>query len=450
MKDSLVKVVKEFLMDYWEPGDPLLIGLSGGEDSSALLSLLIECRSFFSLDLHIAHFDHGWREESREEALALQTFVESFGVPFHVERSMASLEESSNLEEKARIERFLFFQRVYKKIGAQALILAHQREDQAETILKRIFEGAGVLSLGGMQKSSFYETMIVWRPLLGVSREEIQKWNKKKSWIPFQDRTNKDLKFLRPRMREELFPQLEKCFGKKVKHSLFRIGEEISLLKGSFEKKLQLYLDQSLEGCLGSFLPFMSFGVVDPFEKQELIRLFLRKHQVSISRDVLKKTVSLLEANLLNKQVDVSKGELLVDRGSLIWLNSFPESFLGQVVLKDSFLRVQQGAWLWEVEKGARSLKDKERSWLACFLQGRISYPIKEGEDLFLSSYDSLEEKDQKKISSCLAKNKVPAKMKKIFPFIINRGRLFGFDFCFDLDLNNEKQTVFANIILKK
>src|SRR3990167_6020085 len=105
MKEPLVRVVKNFLSSRLIDRKPVLLGFSGGVDSSALLSLLIECRSFFSLDLHIAHFDHAWRSESAEEALVLQKQADALGVMFHIKRAVVSGKEGGNLEGRAREDR---------------------------------------------------------------------------------------------------------------------------------------------------------------------------------------------------------------------------------------------------------------------------------------------------------------------------------------------------------
>ncbi len=449
MKDILLKTLKDFLSSRLRPDEPLLVGLSGGEDSSALFSLLLECRSFSPLNLHVAHFDHAWREESLAETALLQRFVESHSVPFHSERAAAAPKENSNLEEKAREERFQFFEKVYRRIGAQALILAHQREDQAETILKRMFEGAGLLALGGMRPSSLYEGMSIWRPLLNVPREDLEKWNQEKSWIPFKDRTNLDLKFLRPRMREQMFPFLEQCFGKQVRGSLCRVGEELALFKSFLEQRLELQLARSESGSLGSSLSFKELGVTDPFEIQEIIRLFLGKHGVDVSSDVLKKTVFLLGEDRSDKRLDASKGELLVERGSLVWLKKLPEPFEGSSILEDIPFTIQKEKSHWEVSLSPKSIRQKGQSLLSCFLKGEMSYRIEGDLSYCLTSYDLLVEKDKKTISSYLAKNKVPAKMKRMFPFVTNNNRLVDCDFCFNFDLKCEEYLLFSNIILK-
>jgi tRNA(Ile)-lysidine synthase len=449
MKNPLVKVVKDFLTEHLKGSQPVLIGLSGGVDSSALFSLLLECRSSLDFNLHVVHFDHGWRVESSLEACKLQEFVQGLSVMFHGERvDDVDVVNQSNLEDIARQQRFAFFQKVYKKVGAQAIMLAHQREDQAETVLKRLFEGAGVLSLGGMESSSVYEGMKIWRPLLSVSREDLCKWNDGKGWTPYQDRTNDDPRFLRPRMRLELFPHLQKCFGKNICHSLARVSKELTLLKSSIERRLVPYLDQELEGSLGVFLPVREFVGLDSWERQELVRLFLKKRKATISYSALKTALDLLEESVIDKKIDVSFGELWVDRGALLWLQSSLPVFQGMVPFSSEGLSVRQGDWIWEVRESQEPLL-RQRA-LSGFLSGEVSFSFKKGSSLAFSSYDELYKKDQERISQYLSKNKISSRLKRMFPYIINEAGFVCCSFCFGNNLNRNEFFDFSNIILKK
>ena len=443
MKEPLVKIVKDFFSSHFVKGSPILLGFSGGVDSSALLSLLLECRQFFSFEIHVAHFDHAWREESQKEALDLKKQIESLGLVFHSVRSEENGSLGSNREERAREERYSFFQKIYQEIGAQALILAHQRDDQVETVLKRLFEGAGLLSLGGMQSQSIHKEMVLWRPLLSISREKLIEWNGLKKIGCLTDSTNLDLHFLRPRMREKLIPEIEKWFGKNIRKNLFSLGEELSCLKVSMEKRLRPFLAKKIEGPLGAFLPIMDLGLEDSFERQELIKLFLQEKGVSIGREALKNVDRLLEARLADKKIDVEKGQLIVDQGSLLWLVHEPAVFLG-------FFGFFGGeGWSWEMSKVEESTISP-RSLMASFLEGEVVYFVSLGAKLLFSSYDSLEIKDQKKISGFFSKNKIPAKIRRIFPFIIENGTVIDLCFLFNLrrDVNVKKEIL--TVKLKK
>ena len=451
MKNLVFKAVKDFLSTHWKEGSPVLFAFSGGVDSSALFTLLLECRYFFLLDLRVVHFDHAWREESLKEAALLKELVSQYEIPFYTERSQLGCLDGSNLEEKARNERYLFFQKIYRQVGAQALLLAHQREDQVETVLKRLFEGSGLFSISGMRESSLFEEMTLWRPLLSISREDLEKWNEKKGcvWRPFRDRTNFDLKFLRPRMREQLFPELEKQFGKGIRQNLFRVGEEIASLKKSMMKRLEPYLQQAVEGRFGSALPVMGFSELDSFERQELVRFFLNARDVVVASSILKTIVSLLESEVSHKKIEVSKGVLLLERGLLVWVRVELPSFEGRVPLKESSSCFAQGAWRWEISKSAFDSVQKQPFSLRFFLEGVMSYYSLDLPGLELSSYSELSEKDQKKISGYLSKNKIPATLKRMFPFLTKNRVLVDCFFNNHNDFETKCSIVLSSIILK-
>ncbi|MCH9703393.1 MAG: tRNA lysidine(34) synthetase TilS, partial [Chlamydiae bacterium] len=121
---------------------PLLLALSGGPDSMALLHLMRELNHPFE----VAHIDHGWREKSAEEAEKLQTLVNE---PFHLKR----LEKfSQNAEDQARRARLNFFRELCEKRGLEGVLLGHHADDQAETVLKRLFEGARLTKLSGLER----------------------------------------------------------------------------------------------------------------------------------------------------------------------------------------------------------------------------------------------------------------------------------------------------------
>ncbi len=145
MADPILKSMHNFLSLNWKAGAPIGVGFSGGADSLALLHLLIESRSLFNLDLHVLHVDSGWRQESYQEAEKLKRYVQQLDIPFYLHRPS----RIDRRENAAREERLLFFQEVYEAIKCQGLFLGHQGDDQSETILKRILEGASLFCLGG-------------------------------------------------------------------------------------------------------------------------------------------------------------------------------------------------------------------------------------------------------------------------------------------------------------
>jgi tRNA(Ile)-lysidine synthase len=172
---TLISTLSSFLRIHICLHDKILLGLSGGADSLALFYLLFECQKNYPFTLHVVYVDHGWREEAKKESELLREICEKKKVFFHP----ASLEmnlTSNNLEELARKGRFHVFQEIYTQIGASALFLAHQKEDFAETLLKRLFEGTDFLHLEGMKEVSRFENMRLLRPLLGICKEELREF----------------------------------------------------------------------------------------------------------------------------------------------------------------------------------------------------------------------------------------------------------------------------------
>ncbi len=448
MRDPLVKVIRDFFTFECplDPKQPVLLGFSGGVDSSALLSLCKECQ-FLRLNIFVVHFDHAWREESFSESLILKNRVELMGFPFYFARSQGPA--LSNKEEAAREERYAFFKEIYVKTGAQALILAHQREDQAETILKRIFEGASIFSCGGMSGCSFYQGMRILRPLLEVSRESLLAWNAKNQVSYLLDYTNKDLHFLRPRIREKLFPEMEKWFGKNIQKNLVEIGKEISLVKSAMQRRIGLLLDKKIEGFFGFCLSVMDFQIEDPLERQELVRVCLKEKGAFLGRKALVLIDSLLQEGAIDKSIDVDFGEIVVDRGRVFWFSELLPSYLleGELLVGSLFNCLEP--WFFEVERVG--LVNEVNPLLFAFMQGELIYQIPEGRESFqIVPYDNLSKEDRKKISCFFSKNKIPAKMKRVFPFLMNKGMLVDLNFVFYIHLNKSCDGKFLTIRCKK
>lgn len=292
---DLLKGIKHFLAIHYLPGKPLLLGFSGGPDSLALLHLLLEC----DVDLHVAHIDHGWRVESSEEAQQLMQDVEGLKLPFYLKR----LENIPMKENEAREARLSFFKEIYQKIGSQALVLGHHGDDQSETVLKRILEGASLSSLRGILPVSILEGMQVWRPLLDVSKSEIRSWLKAKGLTPIEDRTNLDPSYLRGKMRTSILPQLEGEFGKEVSGNLRRLGESARELSEYLSKKIEKYETLIIEDKEEKRVDLSGYYPLEPVEIKAFLKKFSEKNKVFLSHASLKSLYEILEEGTLHRKV---------------------------------------------------------------------------------------------------------------------------------------------------
>lgn len=297
------KIVREFFRTR-EIRGPILVGFSGGPDSSALVHLL----PFRPV---LAHVDHGWREESEAEADHLESLAHSLQLPFYRTRLLP--QGLSNREEIARKLRYSFFQELYQRLGCQALVLGHQADDQAETVFKRLLEGSGLTALGAMENESAMEGMTIWRPLLEVTKEEIVKWLDLKGISYLKDPSNSDRAYLRARLREELFPFIRSSFGKEFEKNLCLLGKNGRELKEHLLRRTAPLFEVVREWGvdLNPFLP------IDRFELKFFLQAWCHREKIPLSREAKERLADLILEGGEKRSVSCGKQLLCVDRGRI-------------------------------------------------------------------------------------------------------------------------------------
>ena len=381
MKDTLFQAIKEFLHLHLKGDDPILLGFSGGTDSLALLHLLLDYQKLFPLNIHVAHVDHGWRPESGQESQQLRDYVKEKNLPFHCHR-IQDLPKGENLEEYFRFIRLEFFKRLYDQKKCQALLLGHQADDQAETVLKRILEGANLISLGGIKEETVLYGMKVLRPLLSFSKKKLTAWAFQKGLNPIEDETNRDPKYLRARMRLNLFPYLEREFGKSSIKNLGRFAKRF--------QELEMYLEKQTQGSKKGFKKFhwgyfLSAQDLSNFEKIEieyLIRKLLKKERITPSYDALKKVFELVSSGKIYKKVVMQSMTFIVDPQGLLILKSPVPQWEGLIPLKSG--QFQFGKWTWTIQCRTQQVKNHKAftDW-SDLLNGSVHLKLPKGEYTF-------------------------------------------------------------------
>ncbi|MBI3014854.1 MAG: tRNA lysidine(34) synthetase TilS [Candidatus Tectomicrobia bacterium] len=207
-------------------GDRVLVAVSGGPDSMALLESLYLLRERLSISLSVAHLDHALRgSESARDARFVQSEAEKRGLPFvGGKEDVIAFRKTRrcSLEEAAREVRYRFLRDSAASLGAQRIALGHTASDQAETVLLNLLRGSGRRGLAGMPAVR----QGVWiRPLLNCLRAEVEDFLKEQG-IPFVlDPTNALRVYRRNRIRHDLLPKMEEEFGPGVTRALARSAE---------------------------------------------------------------------------------------------------------------------------------------------------------------------------------------------------------------------------------
>ncbi len=234
VKDRLLRTIAEHRL--LAPGDRVVVGVSGGPDSLALLHVLNQLRDELQISLHVAHLNHQLRaEESDADADFVEKIVREWGLPATIQdrdvRALARAQHLS-LEEAARHARYAFLAEVAERIGAGKIAVAHNADDQVETVLMHFLRGAGLAGLRGMAYKAHLEPdlsersgdpavlagqspipnpqSLVVRPLLDVPRADVLAYCGEHGLTPRQDASNLDTTFFRNRLRHEVLPYLEK------------------------------------------------------------------------------------------------------------------------------------------------------------------------------------------------------------------------------------------------
>jgi tRNA(Ile)-lysidine synthase len=232
-------------------GQRLLVAVSGGADSTALLAVLeaLLRRGALRATLAVAHLNHGLRgAESARDAAAVAALAGRFGLPCFVEECTALGPGSANLEARARALRSAFLQRVGGRWAADRIALAHTRDDQAETVLMRLARGGGPASLASMQPA---RPDGVIRPLLEQSRAACIAYLGARGLDWVEDSSNEDERFFRNRVRRRLLPALEAELGVDVRQRLARLARQLREESALAEQRVaQLLAGTEPGGCL--------------------------------------------------------------------------------------------------------------------------------------------------------------------------------------------------------
>ncbi len=227
-------------------GDTVLLAVSGGADSVALLALLCALRAELGISLHVVHLNHRLRPDADDDATFVQDLAATFHLPVTVEsrdvRALA-VNEKRSLEEAGRTARYRFFGRVASRVGAGSVATAHTRDDQAETVLMRLWHGAAWEALAGIPPVRPLGEAMVIRPLCELTRADLLGYLHAQGLRWREDATNRDRRVVRNRIRHDLLPALEREHS-QLRSLLWRVGETVRHTEQFLQDLTQTAWDQ--------------------------------------------------------------------------------------------------------------------------------------------------------------------------------------------------------------
>lgn len=211
------------------PGMHVLVGVSGGADSVALLSVLRELAPRWKLRLSVAHLNHGIRgRAANEDAAFVAQLARGWKLPLIAGRANVpalARRRGISLEMAGRSARYAFFAKVARLHRCDAVATAHTADDQVETVLLNFSRGAGAAGLAGIPYIGRHGALRVIRPLRDMDRKSIEIYLRRRRLVWREDATNADPMFLRNRVRHDVLPYLEAGLNPGIRQAILRAGE---------------------------------------------------------------------------------------------------------------------------------------------------------------------------------------------------------------------------------
>lgn len=287
MNNRLLKTVERtiFAHGMLNPKDSVVIGVSGGPDSVALLHMLFKIAPHFSLRLGVAHLNHCLRQnDSDNDAEFVESLAATFDLPCYVQKRdirRYQREKKLSLEDAARHVRYEFLDHIANTYQYNKIALGHHADDNAELVLMNLFRGTGTLGLSGIPPKR--DEKII-RPMIRLKRADIIKFLDQNRLKYVFDRTNADTRHLRNRVRHDLIPVLKKAYNPKISDTLNRLSSIIR----SEEEWIE--------------------DMVQPFFEKAVLRV--RQNQIELSVPVLNGYHKALQRRVIRLALSKAKGDL--------------------------------------------------------------------------------------------------------------------------------------------
>ena len=322
-ENQILHDVKKTIASYKmiEPYDSLLVGVSGGPDSVALLYILLKLAPTFSLKLGVAHLNHSLRSKASDnDAEFVESMCLKLNLPLHIKKvdvQRYRKENKTSIEEAARQVRYAFFSDVSEKEGLNKIALGHHLDDNAELVLMNMFRGSGPLGLSGIPpvRNMIGAKKQIVRPLIELKKSELINYLSEKGIEYILDQSNTDTDYVRNRIRCNLIPYLEKSFNPKIAETLNQLA---LILRSEEEWKNEIITDVFEKALLSLYDDTISFDV----------KHFLKVHS-SVKRRVIRKAIERIKKNLRRitfKHVDSAVS--LLEKGSANWSIDLPEGVI--------------------------------------------------------------------------------------------------------------------------
>ena len=327
MKEKILKTITKY--NLINDNDKIVCGVSGGPDSIAMLDILnkIKNEKIINFEIVVAHINHMIREEAVEDEKYVQKYCEQNSIDFFAKRidiQQMAEQEKIGTEEAGRIARYDFFEEILQKTNANKIAIAHNKNDNVETILMHIIRGCGVSGLKGIEPIRDNKYI---RPLIECERIKIEEYCEKCNLNPRIDKTNFENEYTRNKIRNLLIPYIKKEFNPNIIETINRLSELITEEENYIDKIVKKQYNEILkeESKNKIILELKGFNENEDVIKSRII-LYTIKQLTGSSQKIekihIKDIIKLCKNNIGNKFLTPNKNlKILVKDKKIFFLN---------------------------------------------------------------------------------------------------------------------------------
>lgn len=306
MKKVLDYVNKNNILEH---GDSVILGVSGGADSVCMLHLLNSLKEELGIELTVVHVNHGIRGmEAERDAEFVEHISKKLGVEckiFHIDVPSIARNRKISEEETGRIERYAVFESVAQEIGANKIAVAHNLNDNSETVLFHLFRGSGLKGMTGIP----VKRGKIIRPLLCLTRSEIEEYLEKNQLNYCIDSTNKETEYSRNKLRLEILPYIKENINSKADEHIVNTAEGLREVYDYIECQT----NEAYEECVRNNIILNKAKNLPSVILKEVIRRWIFKNTGSL-KDItaihIGMVVSLLNNNV-SKKIEIPYSQIL-------------------------------------------------------------------------------------------------------------------------------------------
>mgnify|MGYP004513352325 FL=1 len=223
MKGKVIDTIKKY--NLIEPGDKIVLGVSGGPDSISMLNILNEIKEEFKFEIYVAHVNHLIRKEAEDDERFVQEYCTRNNIKCFVKRiDVIKIANTKKIgtEEAGRNARYEFFEEVMEKVGANKIAIAHNVNDKVETIIMNLMRGSSISGLKGIEPIRDNKYI---RPLIECERQEIEQYCEENKLDPRIDKTNFENDYTRNKIRNIVIPYIKKEFNPNIVETISRLSQ---------------------------------------------------------------------------------------------------------------------------------------------------------------------------------------------------------------------------------